>query len=59
MEATANRPEGGQKSLEEIAREVIAGKWGTDEDLRKNLAAAGYSYMAVQAMVFYIQRAGI
>lgn len=51
MEATANRPEGGQKSLEEIAREVIEGKWGTDEDLRKNLAAAGLPYIEIMAAI--------
>lgn len=51
MEATANRPEGGQKSLEEIAREVIEGKWGTGEELRKNLAAAGLPYIEIMAAV--------
>lgn len=51
MEATANRPEGGQKSLEEIAREVIEGKWGTGEELRDNLAAAGLPYIEIMAAV--------
>lgn len=40
-----------QKSVEEIAKEVIAGKWGSGEDRKKKLAAAGYDYATVQAKV--------
>lgn len=40
-----------KKSNEEIAREVIAGKWGNGADRKNRLAAAGYSYAAVQAIV--------
>lgn len=39
------------KSIEEIAREVIAGKWGTGADRRNRLQAAGYAYTTVQAKV--------
>lgn len=39
------------KSIDEIAREVIAGKWGSGEDRKKRLANAGYNYSEVQARV--------
>lgn len=39
------------KSVEEIAKEVIAGKWGAGEDRKKRLVAAGYDYATVQAKV--------
>jgi LysM repeat protein len=39
------------KPVDEIAREVIAGKWGNGEDRRVRLAAAGYDYATVQARV--------
>lgn len=40
-----------KKSVEEIAREVIAGKWGNGQEREDNLTAAGYDYNAVQAKV--------
>lgn len=40
-----------KKSVEEIAREVIAGKWGNGQKREDNLTAAGYDYNAVQAKV--------
>lgn len=40
-----------QKSVEEIAKEVIAGKWGAGEERKKKLAAAGYDYETIQAKV--------
>lgn len=40
-----------KKTTEELAREVIAGKWGTGADREKHLTAAGYDYDAVQAVV--------
>lgn len=39
------------KSINEVAKEVIAGKWGNGSERKKNLEAAGYSYTAVQAEV--------
>lgn len=39
------------KSNTEIAKEVIAGKWGNGSDRRKRLEAAGYNYAAVQKLV--------
>lgn len=40
-----------KKSIDEIAREVLAGKWGNGEERKKRLIAAGYDYNAVQAKV--------
>lgn len=39
------------KSIDEIAREVIAGKWGNGNTRKKKLTAAGYDATAVQARV--------
>lgn len=39
------------KTVDEVAREVIAGKWGTGADRKKRLTAAGYDYNAVQKRV--------
>ncbi len=39
------------KSVDEIAREVIAGKWGNGAARKSNLEAAGYNYSVVQAKV--------
>lgn len=40
-----------KKSVDEIASEVIAGKWGNGSDRKSRLTAAGYDYSAVQAKV--------
>ena len=40
-----------KKSNETIAKEVIAGKWGSGETRKKKLKAAGYDYNAVQKIV--------
>lgn len=40
-----------KKSVTEIAKEVIAGKWGNGADRKKRLIAAGYDYYAVQKKV--------
>ena len=40
-----------KKSVEEIAREVIRGKWGNGAERKNRLAAAGYNYTEVQAEV--------
>ena len=40
-----------KKSNEEIANEVIAGKWGNGEDRVKRLQSAGYAYNDVQTIV--------
>lgn len=40
-----------KKSVDEIAREVIAGKWGNDPQRTQKLTAAGYDAAAVQKRV--------
>ena len=42
---------GGGKPVEEIAREVLQGKWGNGADRKARLKAAGYDYAEVQAKV--------
>lgn len=39
------------KSIEELAREVIQGKWSNGEERKQKLKAAGYDYSAVQKRV--------
>lgn len=39
------------KTLDEIAREVIKGKWGNGTDRKNRLTKAGYNYSAVQKRV--------
>ena len=39
------------KTTEEVAKEVIAGKWGNGEDRKQRLTAAGYNYSLIQSKV--------
>lgn len=39
------------KTIDELAREVLAGKWGSGETRKKKLTKAGYNYDKVQARV--------
>ena len=39
------------KSVDEIAKEVIQGKWGNEEERRKKLTDAGYDYSVIQKKV--------
>lgn len=39
------------KTVTDIAREVLAGKWGNGNDRKKRLTAAGYNYNEVQKAV--------
>ena len=39
------------KSIDEVAREVIAGKWGNNPERKRRLKNAGYDYNAVQKRV--------
>ena len=39
------------KSIEEVAREVWAGRWGNGPERKQNLEEAGYNYDEVQAKV--------
>jgi len=44
-------PSSKKKTVAELAREVIAGKWGNGTERKNRLTAAGYDYAAVQAEV--------
>ena len=48
--ATAKKPEP-KKSNNEIAKEVLAGKWGVGSERKKKLTEAGYNYNAIQKIV--------
>lgn len=50
VEPTPSTPSG-SKSNEELADEVIAGKWGNGDDRKNRLTAAGYNYPAIQSIV--------
>jgi hypothetical protein len=45
------KPATKKKSNAEIAKEVLAGKWGNGDARKQKLEAAGYNYAAVQAEV--------
>lgn len=40
-----------KKTIDQIAKEVLDGKWGNGDDRRKKLSAAGYDYNKVQKKV--------
>ena len=40
-----------KKTNTEIAKEVIAGKWGNGDDRKKKLIKAGYNYTTIQKLV--------
>jgi len=46
-----------KKSEEEIAREIIAGKWGNGKERKQRLTEAGYDYDSVQKIVNQILNA--
>lgn len=47
---------GPKKTNEQIANEVIQGKWGNGDDRKKNLTAEGYNYLTIQSIVNAILR---
>ena len=56
VQAEVNRLAGGgsapaRKSVDTLAREVLAGKWGNGNDRKNRLQVAGYDYNAVQNRV--------
>ena len=49
---STTKPETSKKKTNtEIAKEVLAGKWGNGETRKKKLTAAGYNYAAIQKIV--------
>lgn len=51
LEYVETKPNEPTKSIDDIAREVIDGKWGNGDNRKNNLKAAGYDYKAVQNRV--------
>lgn len=51
IKGTATAPVPAKKSNEEIAKEVLAGKWGIGVERKNRLTEAGYDYAAIQAIV--------
>ncbi len=51
-------PQAPKKSNEELAKEVLEGKWGNGSDRASKLANAGYDYRAVQTIVNNILSSG-
>jgi len=45
-------------TIQEIAKEVIEGKWGSGNDRRQRLTRAGYNFQEVQAEVNRIYKSG-
>ena len=48
---TLTTPSADKKTTEEVAQEVIAGKWGNGEERKQRLTVAGYNYSLIQAKV--------
>ena len=46
------------KSNDEIAREVIQGKWGNGQERKKRLTEAGYDYKVIQGIVNKLMKKG-
>ena len=51
VEPKLSKPTKPKKTIEEIAKEVIANKWGVGEERKKKLTAEGYNYTEVQKKV--------
>ena len=49
--ASSDAPTAAAKTVEEIAKEVLAGKWGNGSDRTKRLTAAGYDPKEIQKAV--------
>lgn len=46
------------KTIDQLANEVIAGKWGTGSERKRRLKSAGYDYTAIQERVNQLIRKG-
>jgi Cpl-7 lysozyme C-terminal domain. len=51
IETNTPSKEPAKKTITEIAKEVIAGKWGVMPERKQKLEKAGYNYAKVQAKV--------
>lgn len=50
-EYSVKSPQSAKKTVDELASEVLDGKWGNGDERKKRLTAAGYDYYAVQKRV--------
>lgn len=50
-EYSVKSPQAAKKTVDELAREVLDGKWGNGDERKKRLTIAGYDYYAVQKRV--------
>lgn len=50
------KPASKKKTVEEIAKEVLVGKWGNGDERKQKLKAAGYNYDSVQKKVNQLLR---
>lgn len=53
---TVNKTAPDTKTVDELAREVIAGKWGNSAERKQRLTAAGDDYSVVQKRVYELMR---
>lgn len=53
MSGGATKP---TKTVAQVAKEVIAGKWGNGKERKNRLEAAGYNYQEVQNKVNQLLR---
>ena len=58
MKSGSSKPSTPTKSIDELAKEVIAGKWGNGEARKTALTKAGYDYSAVQSKVNKLMKSG-
>ena len=50
-DVTANPPSLEPEDVQQIAQEVLAGRWGNGNDRKNRLSAAGYDYNTIQNIV--------
>lgn len=51
VDYTVNAPQNAEKTVDELAREVLDGKWGNGTERKERLTDAGYDYYSVQNRV--------
>lgn len=51
LSGNSSKPSTPKKTVDELAKEVLQGKWGNGDDRKKRLTEAGYNYSAVQSKV--------
>lgn len=59
LQGKPEQPKPQKKSNEEIAQEVLEGKWGNGVERKSRLTAAGYNYSEVQKIVNKLCQSGV